>query len=307
MVYLICAIAFAFASAGIILLLGLTPERIARDISRLLAPAMSLRERALTAQKRRKKSVLIKEIILIGTALDSEGNRSGFGTACLASIILMMSGAVLAVFLGNLWLLPVSVAAGAALPFLFAVGSIEAYDRRMDTELETALSIITSTYIRTEDIVGSVSANLTNIRPPVSGMFGKFVARASLVSSDIPGCLRSLREGSENRVFKEWCDTLIACQEDSSNRFVLMPIVTKLTEIRLVNSEMNTVIAGCRREYWSMVMILIGNIPLLRMINKDWFGILFTTLPGKLTVAFCAAVIVVTSFLMIKITKPIRY
>ena len=70
---------------------------------------------------------------------------------------------------------------------------------------------------------------------------------------------------------------------------------------------MNTVIAGCRREYWSMVMILIGNIPLLRMINKDWFGILFTTLPGKLTVAFCAAVIVVTSFLMIKITKPIRY
>ena len=63
MVYLICAIAFAFASAGIILLLGLTPERIARDISRLLAPAMSLRERALTAQKRRKKSVLIKEII----------------------------------------------------------------------------------------------------------------------------------------------------------------------------------------------------------------------------------------------------
>ncbi|MBP5173835.1 MAG: hypothetical protein ILP01_02700 [Clostridia bacterium] len=303
----LCALFFIFLSAGILLLLDITPDRVAADITSLLTAGFTLRERALTVQKRRKRSAFAREIMHIRNALDTEGRKSGFGAICLFSLFLTVSGAVLAFVLGNYWLLPVALLAGAVLPFIFAHGSIESYDSRLETELETALSIITSTYVRTGDIVGAVESNLSNIRPPVSDIFRKFVNRTSLVTSDIPGCIRMMKESSDNRVFKEWCDTLIACQDDATNRFTLMPIVSKLTEIRLVNSEMYTVIAGCRREYWSMVMILIGNIPLLRLINRDWFNVLFTTIPGRIVTAFCGAVIIVTAFLMEKYTRPIKY
>jgi len=306
-IYILSAVIFCLAVAGTGLLLGLTPDRVASDIVKLMTPGVTLRERALIAGNRKRKSRIVAGLMHFRQALDATGMVSGFGIVCIAAFLLTAAGVILAVLLGNYWLIPVLALAGAAAPFMVAMGSIEAYDRQTETELETALSIITSTYIRTGDIVAAVEQNLSNIKQPVRDIFAAFTGRASLVTADISRCIRNLKENSGNRIFREWCDTLIACQEDSSNRYILMPIVSKLTEIRLVNSEMTTMIAGCRREYWSMVLILLANIPLLMIINRDWFDALVHTVPGQIVTAFCGFVILVTAFLMQKFTKPVGF
>jgi len=53
--------------------------------------------------------------------------------------------------------------------------------------------------------------------------------------------------------------------------------------------------------------MVVGNIPLLYMLNKDWFYTLLNTLPGKIVSALCGVVILITAILMTRYTKPIEY
>ena len=56
-----------------------------------------------------------------------------------------------------------------------------------------------------------------------------------------------------------------------------------------------------------MVLLVLGNIPLLYLLNKDWFETLLFTTSGKAVLGFSGAVMLVTFLLMLKFTKPIAY
>ena len=56
-----------------------------------------------------------------------------------------------------------------------------------------------------------------------------------------------------------------------------------------------------------MVALVVGNIPLLYLLNKDWFHTLLFTTPGKLVCGICGMVILITALFMMKFTKPVEY
>ena len=87
----------------------------------------------------------------------------------------------------------------------------------------------------------------------------------------------------------------------------LMPIVTKLTDVRIVNNEIKGMLSSARVEYYMMAGMVVGNIPLLYFLNKDWFNALMFTTLGKLVLAICGLVIIVTAVLMLRFTKQIEY
>ena len=300
-------ISFALLCAGIVLLFGITPETVATDIISLLSPVPSLKERVNTVRGKKKKHRFLRTLLHIKTALSAGGSVNSFGKYCAAALILAICGIATAILIKNIFLIPVFMAAGLTAPFFAANNIIENYDRQVNEELETALSVITSTYLRCGDIISAVSENLVNIKPPVKSKFSAFCTKASVISTNISGCLEDLRDSISNAVFYDWCEALIACQDDFSNSDTLVPIISRLTEIRLVNNELSTRIASCRREYWSMVLIVISNIPLLRLINKDWFDALIYTTAGKISLSICGLTIIVTAFFMIKYTRPLDY
>ena len=86
-----------------------------------------------------------------------------------------------------------------------------------------------------------------------------------------------------------------------------MPVVSKLTDVRLVNNSLKTMLSEVRREYYMMVAMVVANIPLLYCLNKDWYNALMNTVFGKIVLAICGVVIVVTFFKMNKYTKPVEY
>ena len=108
-------------------------------------------------------------------------------------------------------------------------------------------------------------------------------------------------------VFEEWCDTLISCQDDNQLVNTLMPVVKKLADMRLVNNELKVTVSENKREYYVMVLMVLGNIPLLYLLNKDWYAALMNTTFGKITLAICGVVILFTAFKMMKYTKPVEY
>ena len=302
--YIIC---FVLLSAGIILLLGLTPESVTDDIMRIFALEQTLRDKVLIAKNKKKSRRITKMLLHTRDALTAVGKSGQFTLTCAASLVLLIAGCIVAVMVDNFFMIPVFALAFAAIPFLFARNTIKAYDKHIREEMETAMSIVTTSYIRTEDIVGSVKENLAYLKPPIKEIFAGFVGDATMISSDTKASLRNLRERIDNDIFAEWCYTLISCQDDRTLKDTLLPIVSKLTDVRIVNNELKTVLDAAKNEYLTMVLLVVGNIPLIYALNREWFNSLMFTIPGKIVLAVCGMTILVTAGFMMKFTKPIEY
>ena len=300
-------IGFLLLCAAIVFLLGLTPERITDDLMKFISPKQTLRDKVLIAKGKKKSRKLTAEVLHIKEALEATGKGAQFTVACAASILLLVAGCIVAVVIDNFFLIPVLAIAFASLPFFYVKSTIAAYDRHVKEEMETALSIITTSYIRSDDILDAVQENITYLKPPIRGIFQSFLGDAMMISSDIKTALRNLKEKISDSIFEEWCDTLIACQDDRTLKDTLLPVVAKLTDVRIVNNELKTMLAEVKKEYWMMVFLVVGNIPLLYMLNKAWYeALVFSTL-GKIVLALCGVVILITAMLMTKYTQPIEY
>ena len=300
-------IASVFLIIAIAAFFGLTPERITDDLMSLMTPNDTMRDKARNIRGNKKKHGLYRILVNIKGALASTGKSKQFTIVICASVALFAAGIIVSILIGNLFLMPVLAVAFAMIPFFYITNTLSYYEKQTKEELETALSIVTTSYERCDDIVQAVRENIQYIKPPLREIFMAFEGEATAVSSNIKRALLSLREKVDNDIFKEWVDTLILCQDDRTLKDTLQPVVQKLADVRIINNELSTMLTSARNEYWMMVALVVGNVPLLYLLNKDWFHTLLYTTPGKAVCGVCGLVILVTAMFMKKFTKPIEY
>ena len=108
-------------------------------------------------------------------------------------------------------------------------------------------------------------------------------------------------------MWQEGCEALAACQYDRSLKTTLNPIVAKLSDMRIINGELENLVFGPRKEFISMAALVVLNIPLLYFLNKDWYATLMNTIPGKAVLVVCAAAIFISFAKVVKLTQPIEY
>lgn len=301
-----------FACAGMItgafLILKLKPIEFTDDLfAFLLRPKKSLREEIKESAGRKKMGLLRREISEAQAVLTMTGRGNRFSLVCAAALLLFCVGGSLAILLGNFFLAPVMAVGFLFLPFWYVKLTASHYKRDVSAELETALSVITTAYLRTEDIVTAVSENAAYLNPPVSKVFQEFLLQVQLVNPDVESALRVMKGRIDNEVFREWCDALCDCQHDRSLKSTLTPIVAKLSDMRNVNAELEYLLAEPRKEFIIMVMFVVGNIPLMYLLNKDWYEVLMHTVLGQIILSITAAVIFVSAGFMVKLTRPIEY
>ena len=300
-------ISFILLVVATVALLKLSPEQVGEDIAVLFDKQQTLKDQSLTARGKKKKSKLLLSLERMRSALEETGKGKQFSVACAAGLLLMVSGCIIAIAIDNMFLIPVLAVAFAMIPFAYLAKTISLYENQVRQELETALSIITTSYIRSDNLVSAVRENLSYLKPPIKGIFEGFVAETTVISPDIRQAIYHLKEKVKNSIYEEWCDTLIACQSDRNLKDTLMPVVSKLTDVRLVNNSLKTMLSEARREYFMMVCMVLANIPLLYCLNKDWYDALMNTVFGKIVLAICGVVIIITAIRMNKLTKPIEY
>ena len=300
-------ISFILLVVATIALLNLTPEQINKDISMLFNKQQTLKDQAMSARGKKKKNRFLVELERMRRALQETGKEKQFSVACATALLLMVAGCIVAIAIDNMFLIPVLAVAFAIIPFGYLAKTISMYETQVRDELETALSIITTSYVRSENFVSAVQENISYLKPPIKGIFEGFLAEATVISPDTRGAIHNLKDKVKNSIYEEWCDTLIACQNDRTLKDTLMPVVSKLTDVRLVNNSLKTMLSETRREYWMMVLMVVGNIPLLYCLNRDWYDALMNTVFGKIVLAISGVVIIVTAIRMNKITKPIEY
>ena len=301
-------LAFAGMVVGCFLLIGLSPMEFTESIfSRILAKPNSIKSQINEATRRKKPNFLRREIMEAQEVLRLTNRTSMFGMLCACSLALAAVGVSVAVAIGNLFLAPVLAIGLMFVPFWYIKTTETNYKKAISSELETALSIITTAYLRNEDIITSIEENVHYLNAPVKTVFESFISRIKLSNPDVTAALLEMEQQIDNEVFHEWCDSLILCQNDRSLKSTLTPIVNKLSDMRVVNADLEYLITGPRKEFITMAFLVIGNIPLLYMLNKEWYNSLMNTIPGQVILAVSAVGIFVATAIVIKLTKPIEY
>lgn len=304
----ILLIACAGFIIGAFLLLGLSPMEFTDGLFGFLTRKnKSIREEINEAVLRKKQSFLRREITEVQQILTITGRSSRFSIICAASLVFFAAGASLAILIGNVFLVPVMAVGMMFIPFWYIRLTATYYKKNIAAELETALSIITTAYLRSEDILTAVEESVQYLNPPVRSVFTGFLTQVKLIDPDFDKALHSMKPKIENEVFREWCDAIAACQHDRSLKTTLTPIVSKLSDMRIVNAELEYLVFEPRKEFIIMALLVAGNIPIMYFLNKDWYHTLMHTAVGQIILAVCAAAIFISTAFVIRLTKPIEY
>lgn len=305
---LLLFIAFLSLAGGALILLGISPLKLVDDILEPFQKADNSIKSRIFSVTQKKKIKGIKLIIKETKEILAVTKKSGkFSILCILSLVFLIVGLFLALAMSNVFLIPVLAIGMSLLPFWYILFTAAFYKKQLNAELETALSVITASYLRTESIITAVDENITYLNPPVVDVFKSFRNQTRLINSNIRIAVETLRDKIDNHVFQEWCDALIACQEDKNLKSTLLPIVSKLSDMRIVASELEYLLYEPMKEFITMVVLLVGNIPLLYFLNRSWFNTLMFHPIGKLILAVTGIVMFVSLAAVIRLSKPIEY
>ena len=144
----ILLIACAGFITGAFLLLGLSPLEFTDGLFGFLTRKnKSIRAEINEAARRKKPSFLRREITEVREILTITGRSGRFSLVCAASLLFFAAGASLAILIGNVFLVPVLAVGMMFIPFWYVRLTATHYKKNIASELETALSIITTAYL----------------------------------------------------------------------------------------------------------------------------------------------------------------
>lgn len=302
-IYLIC---FLLITAGLFSLLGTRPGDFVEALFRSQRKTATLSDELNVLMGTPAKGFFSQDYE-VKQILKDTGRGNRYEAVKRLTLILFAVGGVLALLIGNVYMVPILGIGFSLIPMWYLRSTATSYKKHLNEELETAISIITTSYLRTEDLIRSIKENLAYINEPVKANFEAFIYEVELINANTTSAINSLKMKIPNRVFHEWANILIQCQSDRSMKNTLPTIAQRFSDVRIVQSELEAMMQGPRREAFTMMFLVISNVPLLYFLNEDWFHTLIFTTPGKIALAICSAIILFALSQIMKLSKPIEY
>jgi tight adherence protein B len=237
----------------------------------------------------------------------SMGRSSKFIIVIIASVVLAIISGFISTMLGNPFLIPAFVIGALSIPFIFVRTYSYTYQNNLRNELELSLSQITTSYIRTDDIIRAVEENINNMNNPVRDVFQEFVSQVKYINPNIRDGIDIMKDKIDNYVFKEWCDALKKCIQNRTLKYMLMPIVNKFSTLREIQGSIKEALTGYKFEFYIIVGIVYANYPLIYFMEKDWFDVLVNTIQGLACTGLIALITVICFIIFSFIIKPVDY
>lgn len=241
------------------------------------------------------------------TVYDTIGQSGRYQRALKISLVTGTGGALAGLLLGNLPLAVVLAVGLYFLPLWLSQFTLFRYQRFVSQELETSLSLITTSYTRNNDILAAVDENLNAISEPVRTVFTAFCNGLRYVDANAPAAIERMKGQLDNPQFHEWCDILILCQDNHLLQAALQPVVNKFGILKAQQEANETRMMLPMKYAIGMATLLTGFCPLLRILNQDWYGNLMHTVFGQIALAFAAVTVFVSLNKAISLSRPISY
>lgn len=250
---LLFALAFIFVVLAILIIFKVNTASI-KDFAELLKNnrTQSLKEQA-TTKKKSKLSLFVSDIAL---ALETMGQLNRLYYIFLASFLLILVGALTGITFGNVWLSIVFGIVLAAIPFFFIRSQYVEYKDLLMDEMETGLSVITSSIERTENITEAFKENLSNINKPLHDIFSQFIYS---VEHNVPiaDAIEKMKSKIKNRIFTDWCDALKNVANNRTLKQSLRPIVYRIADVKIAGAEAKTILYEANSEFKAVTIFSV--------------------------------------------------
>lgn len=301
-------LAFLLLIVGAFLLLQLSPLDLVDQVNTFAAQRKTKLKKSVALSKKPVKLRGIKRIVKEAQdILAQENDKQKWPQLILASMGLAALGLLISSALNNVFLAPVLAGGLGLMPFLLISFSYIRKKKGLNAALETALSTITSSYLRTESIVTAVRENVDHLDPIIRPTFERFLVQADLISSDLMAGLETMKRGIDSPVFHEWIDAMKLCQKDRNLKSTLLPIVNKMSDMRVVSGELNILLYQPLKVYVIMALFLVLEIPFIRILNEEWYLLLMNTVAGKIVITIDVILLLISFVNVIRSTRPIEY
>ena len=286
---------FLLLAAAIFLISGLD-EGIGAELRRgKKAGAIKIRQRTLLtklARLEQKRRLLISEAGIPKTVY--------WLLTCLGTA----GGAVIGKFFfyGTFFAVVIGIL-GALSPLLYLNYKGTLSKSQRVEKLQSSMMILSNAYIVTEDFLKSVRDNIDVLEYPAP--FRDFLTYVSLIDGNVKAGLRRMENQVDNAYFSQWIDVLMMSQDDRSLKIVTMSVVDAMNDVHQAQRESDTAMYAIWREYFTVLALIFAAPVIFRVLMKQAYLVLVTTLPGQALLVLLLAAVVFSLVRAVQINKPL--
>lgn len=289
---------------GLFLLLGVNPgQAVKRLFARHRKP--TFKEHLLTIEGLQKQNFVLKHFVRTNAILRMTGRAEQAGRYMRLSILLSVAGAVIGIVLVNPLLAIVLAFLGLLTPQFIVQITAFRFQKESREELYTALSIVSSSYERVGNLTWAVEENIGHIHPPIEAVFSEFLRQCRMVDPSVTRALAIVRGMLDNDIWREWCDDMLLCVANPSERHILRGVVEKCGRQNRAQDELDALLPRPFQQMLIVMGISLVNIPILCFMFGDFKTILFQTVQGKLGLAIMAAAVLFAIYRAVHAARPV--
>lgn len=222
----------------------------------------------------------------------------------LLDVLCIAVGVVIGLIFNNIILSVIMGGIMAYMPLVVLKMKQHKYSVYLNEQLQSALNTVTTAYLKNDDINLAVKENLHRIDEPLNTIFREFIAMNTFIDSDIVKNIKIMKEKINNGYFREWCDYLMLSQKDRNMKYVLLTIVSEISEAKNMQQELNTAMFNIYKEFAMVAGLVILSVPGIKLLNADWYGYLVNTGVGKFVVALSYLVTFLSFIHVVKVIQP---
>ena len=166
-----------------------------------------------------------------------------------------------------------------------------------------SMTVVTNSYLSTEDIIRSVGENIENLDYPAP--FRSFLAYVTHMDSDIRHGLRRMEAEVNNPYFSQWIDSLCIAQGDRALKYVSVSVVESMRDVISAQQESDAAMFAVWRDYL-LTLILIFSVPLIfKFMMPDAYVTLTTSAAGQSMFMLLLGAVLFSVFRALRINTPI--
>ncbi len=135
--------------------------------------------------------------------------------------------------------------------------------------------------------------------------FRDFLTYTNYIDGSVKTGLRRMEAQVGNDYFSQWVNVLILAQDDRNMKYVTMSVVDAMADVRQAQRESDTAMYAIWREYFTVLPLIFAAPLIFRVLMKDAYTVLVTTLPGQVLLMLLLAAVVFSLVRAYRLNKPL--
>lgn len=248
-----------------------------------------------------------KHQIEVTNVLAQSNIRMGWNVYIRTMLGFSLMGVTVGLLIGNPML---SVTMGMCMgivPFQYFKLKRNAYTKALNEQVKDVLGPLTYAYIQSGDITDAINRIRYDglLKEPLLEIFRKYTVMVGMIKPDVVGALVQLRNQVDNPYFQQWISIVIQCQNEPDKKLLLPGVLDRMASAKMRQNELDTEMMSIWRDYITVAFLTIANIPMMKVLDADWYRYLMHTNYGKAVVAVTFLAVFLCSLYVAKVNNPV--